>query len=208
MTTTGQGCMKTIRLPTLILLLLFLAGCGSDPVDLATLDMRGGVAYIKGTLDRFDGEIVAYYPQSSEEIAEQRPPRIRQKGEFRNGLKAGVWITYGWSGEREEMPYENGKRHGKALWLYANTGKQLPTWMAGADKGVKRDQQYADDMLHGPGAWYDKDGNITKQIFYDRNQVIHTPENRMEGIPKLTTTRETFGIIDRFIEKMRSMRQH
>lgn len=208
MTMTGTKPIQTQYLPRMLtFLLVLLAGCSNDPVDMANLTMRNGVAYVKGTLDRYDGDVVAYYPQTPKEIAEKKPPRLHQKGAFRDGLKTETWITYGWNNEREEIPYENGKRHGKAIWYYPGTGATLPTWMEGADKGVKRDQHYANDMMHGPGASYDMQGNITKQVFYDRNQLIQTPENRMDGIPKIETTRETYGVLDRLIQRMRGWRQ-
>lgn len=208
MTVTGKNCVQTIYLPMMLtFLLVLLAGCSNDPVDMTSLTMRNGVTYIKGTLDRYDGNVVAYYPQTPEEIAENKPPHLHQKGALRDGLKTGIWVTYGWNKEREEMPYENGKRHGKAIWFDSSTGSQLPLWVEGADKGLKKDQHYANDMLHGPGAFYDVQGNITKQVFYDRNQLITTPENRMDGIPKIETSRETYGILDRFIQKIRGLRQ-
>ncbi|MBF0583753.1 MAG: hypothetical protein HQL80_05895 [Magnetococcales bacterium] len=168
-TKTGTG---SLLLPYCVLLLALLLGCSKGPTELSDLDVRNGIAYVKGTSVPYDGHVVVYFPVDPKEQEQKAKPRIAQEGNYLKGRKEGTWITYSWNGETEEIPYENGKRHGLAKWRYP-------------DQSVKREQQYAADMMHGGGFEYDMKGNITHNVFYDRNRLIPTPPNRRDGIDKL-----------------------
>lgn len=168
---TGTG--RSLVLSGCMLLLALLLGCSKGPPELSDLDMRNGIAYEKGTSNLYSGPVVVYFPADPKNPQKDGDkPRIAQEGTFLNGRKEGTWITHGWNGETEEIPYEKGKRHGLAKWRYPN-------------QNVKREQQYAADMMHGGGFEYDMDGKITRNVFYDRNRLISTPPNRRDGIDKL-----------------------
>lgn len=173
--TTKTGARTSLLLSGCILLLALLLGCSKGgPPELSDLDVRNGIAYEKGTSKLYTGPVVVYFPVKAQEEGKEQEgkPRIAQEGAFLNGRKEGKWITHGWNDETEEMPYENGKRHGLAKWTYPN-------------QNVKREQQYANDLMHGGGFEYDINGQITRNVFYDRNRLIVTPPNRRDGIEKL-----------------------
>ena len=130
----------------------------------AGLQERGGL---------YSGEVFSYFPQTKKEKEEDAPRRLAKQGKYDNGRKVGEWVTHGWNGEYHNMPYENGKRHGNAKWFYA-------------DAKIKREQRYANNMMHGGGAFYGVDGHATRHVYYDRNQLRDPSPNRLAGIDKLS----------------------
>lgn len=166
--------MKFKNLPLfslLMVLMVVLVGC--DTLELSDLVMRKGVAYKKGG-GLFSGSIKGYFPQSAKEIEAGKDRRVSTEGEYKNGRKEGDWITYSWNGEKEVIPYENGKRHGLAKWTYANGDP-------------KQEQWYANHMKHGSGTWYDPGKKVTKQVFYERNQLVNPKGDRRSSLDKLST---------------------
>ena len=165
---------KILLLQLFVTLLALLAGC--KETEMSDLVMRKGLAYQRGG-GLYSGDVKVYFPQTQKEKDADAERRISLEGAFSDGRKEGDWLTYSWNGERKKIPYENGKRHGTAKWFYA-------------DDAVKREQRYANDMKHGGGVYYDANGNITKQVYYDRNRRRDPSPNRLAGIDKLTTDDE------------------
>ena len=148
-----------------------LAGC--NEVELSDLVIRKGVAYKRGG-GLFSGAVKGYFPQSAKEVEAGADRRVSSEGEYKNGRKEGDWTTYSWNGEKAVIPYENGKRHGRAKWLYA-------------DGDPKKEQWYANNMKHGSGTWYDPGKKVTKQVFYERNQLVNPRGDRRSSLDVLST---------------------
>ena len=169
------------QIPTIfyVLLLALLSSCSDTPMS--KLDIRNGVAYKKGTATLFSGDVIAFYPHTAQE-----KPRVYQTGTYEEGRKRGRWIIYKWNGEREETYYDYGKRHGLRNWYYTH------------DR-IKREQRYANNMMHGEGTYYDEQGTITQQVFYDRNRRISTPHNRLKGIKKISAKPDGRGWMEKLV---------
>lgn len=174
---------KNIPIFFCLLVLTLMAGCSKTPAS--ELDIRGGLAYEKGTAKLFSGSVISYYPQNKDEKKTTKP-RVYQKGSYNDGRKEGRWTTYKWNNEREEAFYEYNKRHGVTTWFYSK------------DR-LKKEQRYANNMLHGEGTFYNIKGEIIKQVFYDRNRLIATPANRLDGIPKIRARKRDRGWLDMIV---------
>ncbi|MBF0311436.1 MAG: hypothetical protein HQL56_18125 [Magnetococcales bacterium] len=113
----------------LLISVLMLAGCSE--VELSKLDIRNGVAYMKGTSDRFSGKVVAFYEKSG--LDGKR--RIHQQGGFHNGLKDGTWSTYLWNGDSSQTEYEEGVRVSTTWYDHRNTRRMLQVYKRGQPDG-------------------------------------------------------------------------
>ena len=166
---------KKPLLPLFAILLALLAGCSET--EMSDLTIRNGLAYKKDGGGLYSGSVTSYFPQTEKEKENKVERRVAKEGTYENGRKIGDWTTRHWNGDYQKIPYENGKRHGNAKWYYA-------------DEGIKREQRYANNMMHGGGAFYDANGALTKQVFYDRNQLRDPSPNRLAGIDKLSAEDE------------------
>ncbi len=172
-----------VHLLSIWILALFLSGCSET--DMKDLTFRHGKAYQKNSGTPFSGSVVSYFPQRRK----NEKPKVYQSGSYNMGLKDGRWITYNWNGEKEDMPYVNGRRQGMAKWYYTH------------DR-LKREQRYSMNVKHGEGAYYDTSGRTLKKVYYDRDRMIPPPPDREKGIKDLTKT----GLKDErgFFEKLLS----
>ena len=178
---------NNMLLSFLVTLLLLLVGC--TETEMSDLVMRKGLAYKRGS-GLYSGAVVSYFPQTAKEKENGVDRRIAKEGEFKNGRKEGDWTTYSWNGEYSVIPYENGKRHGLAKWFYTN-------------EVVKREQWYGNNMRHGSGTYRNANGEITKQVFYNRDRLVNPVGARRAGIDKLSTEdveEEGPGLVDTILK--------
>lgn len=82
--------------------------------------------------------------------------RLKEIAEFRDTVRHG-WTKRFYddslSHKLVEMPYSNGKRHGRAMFYYQN-GQ------------IERIEQYENGQLHGRCEYFSEDGNIQARVHY------------------------------------------
>ncbi len=88
----------------LSLVLLFLIGCSSEPINIdEMLIERDGVYYTKDTNQLYTGPVFTLFPNGE----------IKKEFSLKNGLREGSFKSYSQGGGLLEMgTYKNGKPHG------------------------------------------------------------------------------------------------
>lgn len=151
------------QIPLLLFLmaLFSLAGCGQE-VTISDIDVRNGVAYLKGSFDPYSGPVKEYYKNPGD-----TNNKLMVEGTYSRGLKTDVWTTYGWNGEKSTVKYENGLEEGTAEEYFP-------------DGQMKRTIAYSKGRRNGMSIDYDTKGNKLHQFYY-RNGFIEPPPTTHRG---------------------------
>ncbi|MBI9034079.1 MAG: hypothetical protein JEZ03_06390 [Bacteroidales bacterium] len=105
-----------------------------------------------------NGEYLRYYSNNN----------LKEKGEFKNGVKSGKWVEWYPNGRIKEMTdLKNGKLHGKKM-IYSDLGHLIKA----AD--------YKDNMLHGMIRIYN-DSLVSISNYCNGKEVIDLPKHNKGG---------------------------
>lgn len=157
---------KIFRLiPLTFLIAVTLMGCDKE-ITMVDLETRYGRAYIKGGKVPFNGPIKAYYDPDAEDKDSRK---LYREGFYVDGFKDDKWITYKWSGARVETPYTSGVKEGVEKTFYS-TGEP------------KREQRFFDGRPNGNDVHFNRQKEITLQLFYRHGVVGAPPPNRKAEI--------------------------
>lgn len=167
-------------LPRLLLFLmatLSLASCKEVTVD--DIEIKKGVACLKGSLNPYSGPIKEYFKNP-----DGTNNKLMLEGIYSKGLKTEVWTTYGWDGEKSTVKYEAGLEEGTAEEF-------LP------DGRIKRSIAYSKGRRNGISVDYDAKGTKLHQLFYLNGFIVPPPiprkgEPHKEG-EEVETHDEPFG---------------
>ena len=108
------------------------------------LTVRGGLFYIKGDKEPFNGMVMDYHEDGSKYL----------EWPFVNGKRHGMHIWYGDDGQiSTEAPYVNGKEHGMKIHYYKDGSKSSET-------------PYVDGNANGTGIKYRQDGSKERETVY------------------------------------------
>ncbi|MBF0587603.1 MAG: hypothetical protein HQL53_00595 [Magnetococcales bacterium] len=154
------------KIPLLLILGLLISGC--NEITAKDMETRSdGKVYLKS--DRrtpYTGPYVAYFPtkkiRNEDGEEEDEPQRIYKTGTYINGTKEGTWTTYKWNGEKREDKYLGGRLNGATTWFHTGDRKA-------------RVQEFVDGREDGGGSYYDGEGNVTKNDFWDDGIAIAYP---------------------------------
>ena len=112
------------------------------------LTVRGGLFYVKGDKEPFNGMVMDYHEDGSKCI----------EWPFVNGKRHGMHIWYGDDGQiSTEAPYVNGKEHGMKIHYYKDGSKSSETL-------------YVDGNANGTGIKYRQDGSKERETFYVKHK--------------------------------------
>ncbi|MBF0134269.1 MAG: hypothetical protein HQL75_16995 [Magnetococcales bacterium] len=152
------------RIPLLLFLmaLFSLAGC-SQEVIVSDIEVRNGVAYLKGSFDPYSGPVKEYYKNPDDTNS-----KLMLEGTYSRGLKTDVWTTYGWNGEKSTVKYEEGLEEGTAEEFFP-------------DGKMKRTIAYSKGRRNGMSIDYDTKGNKIHQFYYRNGFIEPPPSTRKEG---------------------------
>lgn len=149
-----------VHLLLFLMALLSLAGC--KEVTVSDIEVRNGVAYLKGGFDPYSGPVKEYYKNPDDTNS-----KLMLEGTYSGGLKTDVWTTYGWNGEKSTVKYENGLEEGTAEEFFP-------------DGQIKRTIEYTKGRRNGMSIDYDTKGIKINQLFY-RNGFIERPPTKSQG---------------------------
>ncbi len=152
---------RLLSLALIMILSMGLAGCDNE-ITMDDLETRYGRAYVKGQRTPFSGAIKQYYDPENED---KDARKVFREGFYVNGLKEDKWITYKWSGAKVETPYVNGRKEGVEKTFYS-TGEP------------KREQRFFDGLPNGNDVHFNRQKEITLQLFYRNGVVGPPPPNR------------------------------
>ena len=108
------------------------------------LTVRGGLFYVKGDKEPFNGMVMDYHEDGSKYL----------EWPFVNGKRHGMHIWYGDDGQiSTEAPYVNGKEHGMKIHYYKDGSKSSETL-------------YVDGNANGTGIKYRQDGSKERETVY------------------------------------------
>ena len=108
------------------------------------LTVRGGLFYVKGDKEPFNGMVMDYHEDGSKYL----------EWPFVNGKRHGMHIWYGDDGQiSTEAPYINGKEHGMKIHYYKDGSKSSET-------------PYVDGNANGTGIKYRQDGSKERETVY------------------------------------------
>ena len=95
----------------LLIVLVLIAGCAKEPIDLKTLERKNGVAYTKDTNEPYTGAVFTLYSSGEK----------KREGYLKDGELDGKYTWYLKSGQMyEEGNYKDGKKDGKYTHYYEN----------------------------------------------------------------------------------------
>lgn len=138
-----------------LFMVVFLYGC--KEVAYSDIEIRKGVAYIKGDSKPYSGPIKNYYKNP-----DGTNGKLLLEGHYSKGLKNEVWTTYSWNGEKSVVKYLDGLEEGTAFEYYPGDA-------------VKRSRDYHKGKLHGYSIEYDSKGFAGKQLYYANGFVAKPP---------------------------------
>ncbi|HAT50414.1 MAG: hypothetical protein HQL07_07555 [Nitrospirae bacterium] len=150
------------RLLLFLLVIFSLAGCKGE-VTVSDLEVRNGVAYLKGGFDPYSGSVRDYYKN-----ADDTNNKLMLEGTYSRGLKTDVWTTYGWNGEKSTVKYEGGLEEGTAEEYFP-------------DGKMKRTIAYSKGRRNGMSIDYDTQGTKIHQFYYRNGFIEPPPSTRKEG---------------------------
>ena len=109
----------------LLIVLVLIAGCAKEPIDLKTLERKNGVAYTKDTNEPYTGAVFTLYSSGEK----------KREGYLKDGEFDGKYTWYLKSGQiYEEGNYKDGEVDGK--WTSYNK-----------DGSIDRVEQWKDGEL-------------------------------------------------------------
>jgi antitoxin component YwqK of YwqJK toxin-antitoxin module len=142
------------------------------------LTVRGGLFYVKGDKEPFNGMVMDYHEDGSKCI----------EWPFVNGKRHGMHIWYGDDGQiSTEAPYVNGKEHGMKIRYYKDGSKSSETLYVDGNAngtGIKYRQDGSKEretvyvnVKHKKQSevWYREDGSKWKEMRYDMGQHYGIP---------------------------------
>ena len=124
------------RLLLIVLPLLLIVGCSSDPIDGSTLVRKDGLYYASDANEPYSGKVVFYHDDGKK----------KKEGTFKDGKEDGLYTEWYENGQKDyEGTYKDGELNGE--WTY---------WH---ENGQKSDEiTYKDGKEIDYKAW-DSDGN-------------------------------------------------
>ena len=100
--------MNPLRLLVLLVSLpLLLGGCGEKGVNKEEIEVREGIAYLKGSDTPYTGKAYSLYPNGQKWL----------EGNYKDGKEDGLWVTLDENGQKMvEVKAKNGKEISIKFW--------------------------------------------------------------------------------------------
>ena len=159
-------------------LLLLIAGCSSDPVNMDEVLYERAGQYI--TNDNFHS--CFFFNQKVYNGPAYNPHRNGEKkeaGKLKNGFQTGVWNAWDDKGNKWYTgSYLHGREHGKWIGYYANGGK-------------KYEGSYANGLQEGKWIYYNKKGVKNLEEIYFSCSKECADEHYKQNCPKEGKVKES-----------------
>jgi antitoxin component YwqK of YwqJK toxin-antitoxin module len=163
--------MKT-KYTSFLILLFFLASCAEkkteetlvhketiqskEKVDSSAIDADFVVSDTYDSKTMKDGKFESFYPDKT----------LKAEGMVTNGKREGVWTSYHPNGNKQsENEYVNGILHGKTFTTFPNGQIMYIGY-------------YYDGKYDGQWVYYKADGELSKEIFYEKGEIKKLTEGK------------------------------
>ena len=159
------------RLLLIVLPLLLIVGCSSDPIDGSTLIGKDGLKYAPASDKPYSGVAVEYYENGQK----------MEEGTYKDGELDGLWTRW----------YENGQKQWKGTFKDGKEDGKYTRWYENGQK--EREGTYKDGGHDGKYTEWNEDGqkkeweSRKEQLLDSINQLKNEQEKLKEQHHKLLT---------------------